>query len=247
MTNSIPHLSIVIPAYNEASRLPSTLESVSRYLATLQDSWELIVVDDGSRDGTAEAAEAFARGRPEILVLRNPGNRGKGYSVRHGMLAARGRFRIFSDADLSTPVEETEKVVRALSLGAGVAAASRRLGASRIEGRQPWYREAMGRSFNLVVQVLAVRGVTDTQCGFKGFTADAARAIFPLTRIDRFGFDVEVLFLARKLGFPIAEVPVRWIDNPDSRVNPLRDPWRMFLEVLRVRWNEWEGLYRARS
>jgi dolichyl-phosphate beta-glucosyltransferase len=244
MTEPVPQLSIVIPAYNEASRLPSTLEAVVRHLSACPDPWEVIVVDDGSRDATADAADAYARSHPGVRVLRNGGNRGKGYSVRNGMLEARGRFRIFSDADLSTPIPESRKILHALERGAGVAAASRRLGASRIEGRQPWYREAMGRSFNLVVQVLAVRGVSDTQCGFKGFTAEAARAIFPRARIDRFGFDVEILFLARKLGFPIAEVPVRWIDNPDSRVNPLRDPWRMFLEVVRVRRNDWEGLYR---
>jgi dolichyl-phosphate beta-glucosyltransferase len=239
-----PRISVVIPSYNEEARLPATLGRVAEYLESRPGGWELLVVDDGSRDGTAAAAEAFASSRPGVRVLRNPGNRGKGYSVRHGMLEARGRFRIFSDADLSTPIEESAKIVRALERGAGVAAASRRLGASRIETRQPWFREAMGRGFNWIVQALAVRGVSDTQCGFKGLTEEAARAIFPRARIDRFGFDVEILFLARKLGFPIAEVPVRWIDDPDSRVNPLRDPWRMFLEVVRVRRNDWEGLYR---
>jgi dolichyl-phosphate beta-glucosyltransferase len=161
------------------------------------------------------------------------------------MLEARGAVRLFSDADLSTPIEETEKILRALRSGADVAVASRRLGRSVLEVKQPWYREFMGRSFNLIVQSFAVRGITDTQCGFKGFVAEAARTVFRRAAIDRFGFDVELLYLARKLGFRIAEIPVRWIDSPDSRVNPLRDPYRMFLDVLRVRKNDLDGRYRS--
>ena len=245
MKTKKPHLSVIIPAYNEESRIVSTLEAMDRYLADRDYDSEIIVVDDGSTDGTLDAARAYKTSGPEFKVLENPGNRGKGYSVRHGMLEGRGEYLIFSDADLSTPIQECEKMLEAFRRGVHVAVASRRLGHSRIETKQPWYRELMGRGFNLIVQALAVRGISDTQCGFKGFSREAARAIFGRVRIDRFGFDVEILYLARKLGFRTAEVPVRWIDSPDSRVNPLRDPYRMFLEVLRVRKNDMDGLYRS--
>ncbi len=240
-----PFLTVVIPAYNESARIVPTLEAVRDYLDAKPWTFEVLVVDDGSGDDTAAVVEAFASGAAGFRLLKNPGNRGKGYAVRHGMLEGRGRYLLFSDADLSTPIEECGKILRALRGGAGVAVASRRLGASDLAVKQPWYRELMGRTFNLVVQLFAVRGITDTQCGFKGFTRAAARAVFEPALLERFGFDVEVLFLARRLGFPIAEVPVRWIDSPDSRIDPLRDPLRMFLEVLQVRRNAWEGKYRA--
>ncbi|MDX2177751.1 MAG: glycosyltransferase family 2 protein [Candidatus Sumerlaeia bacterium] len=227
-------LSVVIPAYNEESRLPATIRAVEKYLADRGGAWELIVVDDGSRDGTVAAAEG-AFSSPGSRVLRNPANMGKGASVKNGMLAARGRLRLFSDADLSTPIEEFEKLAKALEGGAQVAIGSRAMAESRLEKRQPIHRETMGRVFNLIVRAVALGGIKDTQCGFKLFTAEAARAVFPRQRLNGFSFDVETLVLARKLGFRIAEVPVRWIDSPNSRVSPVRDSLRMFADVVRIR------------
>jgi dolichyl-phosphate beta-glucosyltransferase len=245
MQDRPPHVSLIIPAYNEEERIGPTLTKIISYLSSRPYEGEIVVVDDGSTDSTVKEAMAHSGGPVPLRVVENPGNKGKGYSVRHGMREGRGEFLIFSDADLSTPIEETEKVLRAHSRGSDVVVASRRLARSVLEIKQPWYREFMGRSFNLVVQTFAVRGISDTQCGFKGFTRDAAAAVFSKAVIDRFGFDVEILFLARKLGFTVKEIPVRWIDSPFSRVDPLRDPYRMFMEVLKVRKNDIEGVYRS--
>ncbi len=241
-----PKLSVVIPAYNEAVRLPPSLERIVAYLDGAGTDYELLVVDDGSTDDTAAAAEAAlaplgARGR----VLRNPRNLGKGASVRRGMLAARGARVLFSDADLSAPIEELAKLERALDEGAGVAIGSRALDRTLIEQRQPFTRDAMGRVFNFVVQVCAVRGIRDTQCGFKLFAGDIVGPIFARTRIDRFGFDVEVLALAQRLGIPVAEVPVRWRDSEGSRVT-LTQGARAFLDPLRVRVGLLFGRYHLR-
>jgi dolichyl-phosphate beta-glucosyltransferase len=232
---SSPQLSVVIPAYNEFVRLPPSLERIVAYLDERGVDYELLVVDDGSTDGTAAAAEAVlaplgARGR----VLRNPQNLGKGASVRRGMLAARGARVLFSDADLSAPIDELAKLDRALDGGAGVAIGSRALDRTLIEERQPFPRDAMGRLFNGVVRLFAVRGIHDTQCGFKLFAGDVVGPIFARTRIDRFGFDVEVLALAQRLGVPVVEVPVRWRNSEGSRVT-LGQGARAFLDPLRVR------------
>ena len=197
-------LSVVIPAYNERARLPRTLERIRGFLAGRPH--EIVVVDDGSADGTAEAARAAAG--DALVLLRNEGNRGKGYSVRRGMLAARGARRLMTDADLSTPIEELARLEQALEDGHGVAIGSRALAGARIEVRQPLYRESLGRLFNVFVRALAVPGVRDTQCGFKLFTAAAAQAVFTAARLDGFSFDVEALFIARQLGYRVAEVPV---------------------------------------
>jgi dolichyl-phosphate beta-glucosyltransferase len=241
-----PKLSVVIPAYNEAARLPPSLQRIIAYLDGTGVDYELLVVDDGSSDETATVAEAVLaplgeRGR----VLRNPGNLGKGASVRRGMLAARGARVLFSDADLSAPIEELEKLERALEAGAGVAIGSRALDRGLIEQRQPFTRDAMGRVFNFVVQVCAVRGIRDTQCGFKLFAGDIVGPIFARTRIDRFGFDVEVLALAQRLGIPVAEVPVRWRNCEGSRVT-LGQGARAFLDPLRVRIGLLCGRYHLR-
>jgi len=239
-------LSVVIPAYNEVGRLPASLDRIIAYLDTRAIDYELLVVDDGSSDGTAAAAEAILaplgeRGR----VLRNPQNMGKGASVRRGMLAARGARVLFSDADLSAPIEELPKLDQAIDAGAGVAIGSRGVDRSLIEERQPMLRTLMGRFFNLVVQMFAVRGVRDTQCGFKLFAVEVVSPIFARTRIDRFGFDVEVLALAQRLGIPIAEVPVRWHDSPGSRVT-LYQGARAFLDPMRVRLGMMLGRYQLR-
>lgn len=236
-----PFLSVIIPAYNEERRLPATLVTVQSYLERAPYSWELIVADDGSLDNTIAAARACFRSE-NCRVSPAPRNQGKGAAIRRGMLEARGRYRLFTDADNSTPIEETARLLRRLKESqADVAIASRAAPGARLEKRQPLHRELMGRTFNLVVQSLAVPGIRDTQCGFKLFSAEAAKAIFPRQTMDGFSFDVELLLLARQEGFSIVEVPVRWIDNPDSRVSPMRDSARVFLDVLRIRWRHRGG------
>jgi dolichyl-phosphate beta-glucosyltransferase len=234
-------LSVVIPAYNEAARLPRTIEKVERFLAGRPH--EIVVVDDGSTDGTVEAARAAARGG--LVVLTNEGNRGKGYAVRRGMLAASAPRRLMSDADLSTPIEELARLESFLDRGYDVAIGSRALAGSRIEIRQPWYRENMGRVFNLCVRALAVPGLRDTQCGFKLFSARAAQAVFAAARLDGFSFDVEALFIARRLGYRIAEVPVVWRNDAATRVG-LRGGFQAFPDLLRIRVNGWRGCYDPR-
>lgn len=231
-----PVRSIVIPAYNEASRLPPTLECVLDYSRRRGIPFEIIVVDDGSRDDTLDRAHAAAARAPEIRVLSNGTNRGKGFSVRHGMLAARGAVRLFSDADLSTPIEECDTLEPWLSRGFDVVIASRALGRSRVEVHQAWPREHMGKVFNWIVQTVACPGLHDTQCGFKAFSARAAADIFRLAEFEGFSFDVELLWLARRLGYRIREVPVRWINSPATKVDAMRDSMRMFRDVCRLRW-----------
>lgn len=237
-------LSVVIPAYNEEQRLGGTLERLFEYLQAQPYDSEVIVVDDGSRDRTAQiAAEVDAGGIP-LEILQNTPNRGKGYSVRRGFLAARGERVLFSDADLSTPIEEVEKLL-SLMEEADVAIASRALADSDVTVHQPWYREGMGRMFNVIVQTFALRGIRDTQCGFKCFTREAARAVCQLLTCDRFAFDVEMLYLARKQGFIIREAPVTWINSEKSTVCPVSDSASMILDVLRIRWNDLRGRYTA--
>lgn len=240
-------LSIVIPAFNEVGRLPGSLDRILAFLEAGGREFEVLVVDDGSTDGTAEVAETrLARIGDRGRVLRNPRNLGKGASVRHGMLAACGARVLFTDADLSAPIEELAKLERAIDAGAGVAIGSRAVDRHLVEERQPWARDLIGRAFNLVVQLSAVRGIRDTQCGFKLFRADVVRPIFGRTRIDRFGFDVEVLALAQRLDIPIAEVPVRWRNVLGSRVTMTQGA-RAFLDPLRVRLGLMTGRYKLRG
>lgn len=231
-------LSVIIPAYNEEARLGGTLREVFDYLGTQPYSWEVLVVDDGSRDRTVAIAEEIAaspEARGRLRVVRNPQNLGKGGTIKHGMREARGAQRLFTDADNSTPIEEVAKLRAALAEGFDVAIGSRALASSNVEVHQPWYREMMGRTFNLMVRALVLPGFKDTQCGFKIFTAAAAEAVFPRQRLQGFSFDVEVLYLARRAGFRIKEVGVRWIDSPASRVHPLRDATKMFIDIVRIR------------
>ncbi len=245
----MPFLSIIIPAYNEQQRLPATLEAVWNYLrARRPGGFEILVVDDGSQDSTARVAEQFSRGRPEVRLLQNPGNRGKGYSVRHGMLEAQGEWALFTDADLSAPIQELDKLLEAARREqAAVAIGSRALDRSLIRVRQPRPREWAGRIFNRLVRLVVGLPFRDTQCGFKLFRRDAARAVFSRQQIERFGFDVEVLFLAEKLGFKTIEVPVRWDHAEGTRVSMWRDSVNMFLDLVRVRRRWRRGLYRAES
>ena len=229
-----PEISIVIPAFNEALRLPATLDRVERHLAAINVPVEVIVVDDGSRDSTVQVVRERAARWPQLSLLVAERNGGKGGAVRLGMAAARGRYRIFSDADLSVPIDDMEKLLRPLRAGAGVAIASRGLRESQVELHQPWYRETMGKIFNRLVRIFVLAGVRDTQCGFKAFTAEVADRVFPQLQTRGFGFDVEVLYRAQQAGYKIVEVPTRWINSPQSRVHPIRHSTMMFLELLAI-------------
>jgi glycosyltransferase involved in cell wall biosynthesis len=228
-------LSLVIPAYNEAHRLPRTLTRVREYLDSQGEDYEVIVVDDGSRDETVALAEEAAACWPQLTVVGMGVNRGKGAAVRTGMLGARGEHRAFSDADLSTPIDELPRLRERLDGVCAVAIASRALPASDVSVHQPGRRELMGRMYNRLLRVAALPGLYDTQCGFKVFTADAAERCFGPLKTMRFGFDAEVLLRARRLGWTVAEVPVRWSHMEDSRVNPLRDSARTLLDLFRLR------------
>ncbi len=245
----MPSLSIVIPAFNEQLRLPETLRSLARYLAEAHQfkPVEVIVVDDGSDDQTGEVArgesQALGDAGASLTVIRNASNRGKGYSVRRGLVESQHDWRLFTDADLSAPIDELEKLARdALSGDCDLAIGSRALDRSLIGAHQPFYREAMGRVFNLHMRLLTGLRIEDTQCGFKLFSGRAAAEIAARQRLDGFGFDVEQLFLARKLGFKVAEVPVRWYNSADTRVG-MSDGLAAFADVVRVRWNDWLGRY----
>jgi dolichyl-phosphate beta-glucosyltransferase len=235
--------SFIIPAYNESSRIRPTLDEILRY--THECSWdaEILVVDDGSRDDTAQIVREYGKLHPQILLVENPGNRGKGFSVRNGMLHARGDICLFTDADLSSPITEAQKLFDAISAGADIAIGSRWLRSELQTERQPLYRQAFGRIFNLVLRVFLGLKFADTQCGFKAFRRDAAQRIFPLQKIERWGFDPEILFLARNLGFSVKEVPVVWAHSEGTRLHPFRDGLRMFGDVLRIRWNAMTGVY----
>ncbi|MDX8402672.1 MAG: glycosyltransferase family 2 protein [Mariprofundaceae bacterium] len=227
-------LSVVIPAYNEADRLPRTLTDALAWLdAHLADDFEVIVVDDGSTDATASRVQAVSH--PALRLLRQPENRGKGAAVRRGMLEASGDVRLFMDADHSTHIREVTRAFAALDAGADIAIASRQHPDSEIPVRQSWLRERMGKGFNLLMRMTVGIDLPDTQCGFKAFTAEAAERIFPLLRIEGFGFDVEALHLAMRLGFRVAEFPVRWVNDAQSKVRMLSDPARMFAELVRIR------------
>jgi len=240
---SLPALSVVIPAYNEARRLPATLARVCAYLDARGERYEIVVVDDGSTDGTADVARA-ASGPVELL--RHAENHGKGHAVRAGMLTARGERRLMSDADLSTPIEELERLEQALAGGSDVAIGSRAVSGARIEVHQPRYREAMGRLFNRMVQAMLLPGLQDTQCGFKLWRAGAAAATFALCRLDGFSFDVEALYVARRLGLRVAELPVVWRNDAATRVG-LAGGAAAFLDLVRIRLAAARGRYGAAS
>ncbi len=231
---SRPRLSIVIPAYNESRRLPRSLRSIVQHFEQTSERFEVIVVDDGSLEPiTQTSIPGFAPGR--LRVLRNRRNRGKGASIRRGVAAAKGEWILFTDADLSTPIWELNTLERAAADGADVAIASRAAAGARVQKHQPLYREFMGKVFGVLVRLLVLPDIWDTQCGFKLFRREMARKIFNRMTITRFGFDVEVLFLARKLGAKITEVPVEWHNSAESKVSPLRDSVQMFLDLFRIR------------
>jgi glycosyltransferase involved in cell wall biosynthesis len=240
-----PTLSIVIPAYNEGHRLRATLEKILAHIHAQRWNAEIVVVDDASVDNTAEIVRSFAVNDFRVRLLENHANRGKGYSVRNGILNARGQIVIFSDADLSSPIEEASKLLQAIDDGTDIAVGSRWLRAETQTQRQPLFRQIIGRIFNLLLRLTLGLQFKDTQCGFKAFKRSAAQAIFPLQRIERWGFDPEILFLARKLGFKVEEVAVVWGHSGGARINPLVDGSHMFFEMLHIRWNDWAGKYDA--
>jgi dolichyl-phosphate beta-glucosyltransferase len=235
--------SIIIPAYNEGARVGATLERVLAYVDEQGWDAEVIAVDDGSRDDTAETIRGYAKNNPRLRLLQNPGNRGKGYSIRNGMLHAQGEIMLFSDADLSSPIEEAGKLFAAISEGADIAIGSRWLCSDVQTQRQSAFRQLLGRVFNLSLRIILGLNFKDTQCGFKAFTRRAAQTIFPLQTIERWGFDAELLYLARKFGLKVEEVPVAWAHSEGTRINPLRDGIQMFVETLKIRWNGMSGKY----
>ncbi len=239
--------SFILPAYNESERLASSLPKVLEYVRQRRLDAEIIVVNDGSKDDTADVVRKFAAVDDCIRLLENPGNRGKGYSVRNGMLHAGGDVMLFSDTDLSSPIYEADKLFAAIRDGADVAIGSRWLQRELQTERQPLMRQLYGRLFNLGLRVVLGLGFRDTQCGFKAFTREAAHIIFPRQHIQRWGFDPEILFLAKKFKLETVEVPVEWAHDHRSKISPLRDGLRMGSEVLQVRWNEIRGRYEQPS
>ncbi len=240
---SSPQISIVIPAYNESARIENAL---GRVLACVNErGWdaEVLVVDDGSTDNTAEIVQQWMTHHRQLQLFENPGNRGKGYSVRNGLLQAAGEIVMFTDADLSAPIEEAERLVAAIDAGADVAIGSRWLDKQRQTKHQPLYRRFFGRCYNALTRRVMGLPYKDTQCGFKAFRRGAAKCIFPLQTIERWGFDPEILFIAQKLDFKIVEVPVTWGHDERSRISYLRDGSQMLKEMMEIRSNSLRGRY----
>ena len=235
-------LSVIIPAYNEELRLPATLERIATYLSSCGREAEVLVVDDGSKDGTAAVAEYFRIKIPTLRVVSNGINRGKGYSVRHGMQEARGRIALFTDADLSAPIEEAGKLIDALESN-DVAIGSRAMDRSLITVHESPFREFAGIIFNKIVRIILWLPFVDTQCGFKAFQRERCGIIFEQQKIERFGFDPELLYLARHHGLRAVEIPVRWGHSPATKVSMLHDSLQMFVDVFKIRWNSLMGRY----
>lgn len=234
----IPEISIIIAAYNEEARLPASLKKIHGYLASRNILAEIIVVDDGSSDDTAASVKVLADSIPGLRLIRYNKNSGKGYALRTGVLASKGQLVLLSDADLSTPIEELDTLMKFIGEDSfHVAIGSRALALSRIEESQPWWRQGMGKIFNRIVKLLVIDDFSDTQCGFKLFSGDTARRLFSDARINRFAYDVEILALAIKNGYRIAEVPITWLNSPGSKVDPVRDSLQMLKDLCKIRWS----------
>lgn len=238
-----PQLSIVVPAYNEAARVGACVERATAYLAAQPYASELIVVSDGSTDATAQIAREA--GRERVQVIEIPVNRGKGFAVRTGVLAAAGSQVLFSDVDFSAPIHEVERFRTALDAGCDLVVGSRALPDSDVRVRQVWWRQSMGRTFNHIVRAAIGFEMRDTQCGFKCFRREAARSIFSRARIDRYAFDVELLWIAQRLKLRVGELPVIWADDPHSKVHPIRDSLRMIVDLAAIRRHDARGAYEA--
>jgi dolichyl-phosphate beta-glucosyltransferase len=239
----MPQYSIVFPAYNESERITRSLDQVLAFIAQQRWDAEVIVVNDGSRDNTADIVRGYAQKHPIVSLVENPGNRGKGYSVRNGILHASGEYVLFSDSDLSSPIREATKLFDALRGGADVAIGSRWLNPALMTERQSIFRQFIGRVFNLLNRIILGLNFKDTQCGMKAFTRPTAHDIFPRQRIERWGFDPETLFIARKLGYKTVEIGVEWAHDDRSKINPIADGMKMFSEMLQIRWNSLTGKY----
>ncbi len=246
MSPTVPDLSIIIPSYNEELRLPATLERIAAYLSATVREAEILVVDDGSKDGTAALANSLRGKIPALRVVSNGVNRGKGYSVRHGMQEARGRIALFTDADLSAPIEEAGKLIAALETN-DVAIGSRAMDRSLISVHESPFREFAGIIFNKIVRSILWLPFVDTQCGFKAFRREHCAIIFEQQTIERFGFDPELLYLARRHGLRAVEIPVRWGHSPATKVSMLHDSIQMFIDVFTIRWNSLRGRYPHRA
>jgi len=233
--------SIIIPAYNEEKRISKTVARILEFFEKKKVDFEIIVVNDGSNDKTSEAVKIFRN--KKIRLLEFSPNHGKGFAVKQGMLNAKGDIILFSDADLSTPIEEFDKLINYIK-DFDVIIGSRSIKGANVVKHQPFYRELMGKIFNKIVRLFTIRGIIDTQCGFKMFNQKAAKDVFSKTRITGFGFDVEALFLAKILKYKIKEVPVTWINDEQTKISPVKDSLKMFIEVLKVRINYWEGKYK---
>jgi dolichyl-phosphate beta-glucosyltransferase len=238
---------VVIPAYNERKRLPAYLQEIAAYFGGRGERYEVVVVDDGSRDGTGAVVENLQDSCPALRLVRLPRNRGKGCAVRMGMLEATGELRLFADADGATPIREVERLEERIAQGADIAIGSRALWDDTRTVQAKWHRAFFGQIFNAIVRCLSVRGIADTQCGFKLFHAKAAIDLFSVLQTDGYGFDVEVLFVAQRRGYNVAEVPVNWADQPGGKVWVVRDGLRMLREVWVIRRNELQGLYAPRK
>jgi dolichyl-phosphate beta-glucosyltransferase len=244
LNHTNPDISVIVPAYNEEQRLLPTLERLHAYFAGQPVRYELLVVDDGSKDETCQVVEAAMATIPHLSLLRQSPNRGKGAAVRRGMLAARGRIRVMCDADCSTPPEQLPRLLAPIEAGrAAISIGSRYAAGAKVDVKQPLYRVLWSRIANRVIQRALVPRVLDTQCGFKAFTADAADNLFSSARVDGWAFDLEILALARRRGFAIEEVGVEWKDDNRSRVNPLKDVWKVIREALTIRCNLRRGVY----
>lgn len=235
-------LSLIIPAFNEENRLPPTLRKANRYFDSKNFSLEIIIVDDGSSDRTAEVCRKIFGKNENFRVIELPMNQGKGFAIKTGIEQAQGNYILFADADNSTPIEEFDKFLPFLSPGK-IVIGSRFLQAEMVERKQPWYRIAISRIANLFIRWLVVKKIRDTQCGFKVFHRSAAKRLARLQRIHRFGFDIEYLALAQQLGVEIVEIPVRWINSSDSRIRPIRDTLRTFVDLIRIKIYSWAGVY----
>ena len=243
----MPHLSVVVPAYNEEQRLPRTLDRLHEYYESQDYSYDVIVVSDGSKDRTNQIVSDFVKSHPKFRLIEYSPNRGKGYAVRTGILAAQGDLILFCDADLATPQEETEKLLPHMAGGAHIAIGSRPLRESQLDKHQPLYREMFGRMSNKLIQLLAVSGIKDTQCGFKMFTREVAHDIFNRCKLNEFGFDFECLMVARDLGYRIDEVPIRWLDQEGSKVVLMRDGPRALRDLVKIRMAGKKGRLKPRE
>ena len=237
-----PYLSVIIPAYNEAGRLPLTLVDIDRHLSTKNYTYEIIVVDDGSSDNTQEVARKFDNLIPNLRVVGYKDNQGKGNAIKMGMLEARGKYRLFTDSDNSTSIDHFDKMIPSINEGYDIVICSRDVKGSQMHPPQTLLKRILGNAGNLFIQGLLLPGIRDTQCGFKLFSEEAALKIFTLQRIKRWGFDIEALALGKRMGYKIKEVPVYWVNDADSRVKPLAY-FQVLIETMKVRWWLWRRVY----